>query len=336
MKKDLKKLQDLATLAGVSIATVSRVLADSPLVNEATKKRIWHLALSNNYPFRHYMPAGPMGADATIAIIIPRPQTREPKLSDPFILDLVASIGQAAREMGCDFLVSHVTPSNTNELKEVMETNRADGVIFLGQNTLHNEFNELSETQRNFIVWGAQLSDQKYCSIGSDNFMGGRMATDHLLKLGRKKIVFLGETFSPEIMMRYQGYLEAQNEKGIFVDPLLKRPASLNIDAGEENIIELLRANIEFDAIFAASDMLALGAIRGISRFGKNVPNDVSVIGYDDVQFAKLAIPALTTVSQNLDKAGRLLVSKLIGDKSSEMISERVPIDLKIRETCGG
>ena len=170
MKNDLKKVEDLASLAGVSIATVARAVSDSPAVNSATKKRIWQLALANNYPFRRYTPAGPLGAEATIAIVIPRPQAREPKLSDPFVLELVAAIGEAARERGCDFLVSHVSPSSHDDLVEVMETNRADGVIFLGQSGLHEEFNALAENSRKFVVWGAELPGQKYCSVGSDNF----------------------------------------------------------------------------------------------------------------------------------------------------------------------
>ncbi|KAF0110310.1 MAG: LacI family transcription regulator, partial [Hyphomonadaceae bacterium] len=102
MSKDMKKLEDLARLAGVSIATVSRALGGSNAVNAVTKRKIWQLALANNYPFRRYTPSGPLGAEATIAIVIPQPQAREPKLSDPFVLELVAAIGEAARERGCD------------------------------------------------------------------------------------------------------------------------------------------------------------------------------------------------------------------------------------------
>ncbi len=337
MTKDLKKLEDLAKLAGVSIATVSRALSDSPAVNNATKKKIWQLALANNYPFRRYTPAGPLGAEATIAIVIPRPQAREPKLSDPFILELVAAIGEAARERGCDFLVSHVSPSNQDELLEVMETNRADGVIFLGQSALHEDFNALAENTRKFVVWGAELPGQKYCSIGSDNFVGGRRATRHLIRLGRKRIAFLGDTIAPEVMLRHQGYVEALRENKIPIDESLVLPTHFDFESGEASVAELLGQGIKFDAIVAASDLIALGAIRGLQRFGKSVPKDVSVIGYDDVQFARLSIPALTSISQNVEKAGKLLVSKLLtSGGTAEILSERVPTDLIVRDTCGG
>lgn len=337
MAKDLKKLEDLAKLAGVSIATVSRALSDSPAVNNSTKKKIWQLALANNYPFRRYTPAGPLGAEATIAIVIPRPQAREPKLSDPFILELVAAIGEAARERGCDFLVSHVSPSNQDELLEVMETNRADGVIFLGQSALHEDFNALSENSRKFVVWGAELPGQKYCSVGSDNFVGGRRATRHLIRLGRKRIAFLGDTIAPEVMLRHQGYVDALRESKIEIDDSLVLPTHFDFESGEAGVAELIGQGIDFDGIVAASDLIALGAIRGLQRFGKSVPKDVSVIGYDDVQFARLSIPALTTVSQNVEKAGKLLVSKLLtSGGAAELLSERVPTDLIVRDTCGG
>lgn len=337
MAKDMKKLEDLAALAGVSIATVSRALSDSPAVNSATKRKIWQLALANNYPFRRYTPAGPLGAEATIAIVIPQPQAREPKLSDPFVLELVASIGEAARERGCDFLVSHVSPSGHDDLLEVMETNRAEGVIFLGQSTLHEEFNKLAQTQKRFVVWGAELPGQQYCSIGSDNFVGGRRATRHLLRLGRKKIAFLGYANAPEVMQRHQGYIEALRENGIKIDERLILQTHFDFESGEASIDELVGEGIEFDGIVAASDMIALGAIRSLMRKGISVPKDVSIVGYDNVQFSRFAQPALTTISQNVEKAGKVLVSKLIGaGGSAEIPSERVPTDLIVRDSCGG
>ena len=334
---DMRKLEDLAQLAGVSISTVSRALSDHPNVNQATKKRIWQLAIANNYQFRRYTPAGPLGAEATIAIVIPRPQAREPKLSDPFILELVAAIGEASRERGVDFLVSHSSPSNHDELLEVMETNRSDGIIFLGQSTLHEDFNELAQSHARFVVWGAELPGQQYCSVGSDNFVGGRRATRHLLRLGRKRIAFFGDTVAGEALQRYQGYLEALREAGIEPDQNLILPTHFDAVSGEASASELIGEKREFDAIFAASDMIAIGALRALKRNNIRVPQDVSIVGYDDVQFASFSDPALSTISQNVGRAGKLLVSKLIASGGeAEIPSERVPTDLIVRETCGG
>jgi DNA-binding LacI/PurR family transcriptional regulator len=337
MSRDSVRLEDLAELAGVSIATVSRALNDSAAVNFKTKQMIWKLAREHGYAFRRNMPAGPIGAVATIAIVIPRPQGRVGRLSDPFIMELVAGIGDAARDRGCDFLVSHVAPTSFEDVSALMVTNRADGIIFLGQSTLHREFNQLARSENRFVVWGAQLPDQAYCSVGSDNTMGGRRACAHLARLGRKRIVFLGDTEAPEALQRFQGYLQARDAAGLEPDPALVVPAHFDVEEAEASVDALLGRRIRFDGIVAASDMIALGAIRSLTRAGVRVPDDVSVVGYDDVQFARYSNPALTTISQHADKAGRVLVSKLLSSGGSDDIrSERVPTDLIVRDSCGG
>src|SRR3546814_8176248 len=142
---------------------------------------------------------------------------------------MVGRIGAAARERGCDFLVSHVAPSTYDDLSALMATNRADGVIFLGQSSLFAEFNKLAQEESRFVVWGAQLPEQRYCSVGSDNLRGGRRATAHLARLGRRRIAFLGDIEAPEVIQRYQGYLRALEEAGLPVDPALVVPAHFDI-----------------------------------------------------------------------------------------------------------
>ena len=134
----------------------------------------------------------PIGAEGAITIVTPRVRGRPLPLSHPFFLELLASIGEAARDRGCDFTVSHLTPANYEDLVHATTTGRANGVIFLGQGTLHDEFNRLARTESRFVVWGAQFPGQKYCTIGTDNMLGGRRATQHLIKLGRKRIAVPG------------------------------------------------------------------------------------------------------------------------------------------------
>jgi DNA-binding LacI/PurR family transcriptional regulator len=329
------RLEDLAKLAGVSITTVSRALNDSPAVNQQTKQQIWRLAREHDYPFKGYMPSGPTTGAATVAIVIPRPQGREARLSDPFTLELVAGLGEAARQRGCDFIVSHVAPTGPADLAELMATNRVNGLIFLGQSSLHAAFNRLAETETRFAVWGAQLPKQAYCSVGSDNPLGGRRATMHLARLGRRRIVFLGDTEAPESMQRYQGYVAALGEAGLSVDPKLTVQSFFELEAAEAAVDALLARRTKFDGIVAASDLIALGAIRALERTGLKVPEDVAVVGYDDVPMARYIRPALTTIRQDTALAGRLLLSKLLNGDSSELRSERLPTDLVVRESCG-
>ncbi|WP_199792362.1 LacI family DNA-binding transcriptional regulator [Allosphingosinicella vermicomposti] len=331
------RLEDIAALAGVSISTASRALNDSPSVNDRTKQLIWKLAREHDYPFRRHMPAGPIGATGTIALVVPRPQAREVQLDDPFTLELFAGVGDAARERGCDLVVSHFAPTSYDDLLAAMTTSRADGVIFLGQSSLHAAFNRLSETEGRFAVWGAQLPDQAYCSVGSDNLLGGRRATLHLARLGRRRIVFLGDSEAPEVQQRLRGYFEALDQSGIAHDPALLVPAHFTVESGEATMDSLLARGIAFDGVVAASDLIALGAIRSLLHHGRTVPEDVSVVGYDDVPFARYSRPALTTIMQDTARAGRLLVSKLLdGGGVGDIRSERMPTDLIVRESCGG
>jgi DNA-binding LacI/PurR family transcriptional regulator len=331
-------LEDIAALAGVSISTASRALNDSPAVNSRTKQLIWKLAREHDYPFRRYMPAGPIGAAGTIALVVPRPQGREGQLDDPFFLELFAGISDAARDRGCDLLVSHFAPTNFDDLSAAMTTSRADGVIFLGQSSLHPALNLLAQsTDTRFVVWGAQLPDQAYCSVGSDNLAGGRRATLHLARLGRKRIVFLGDTEAPEVQQRVRGYLEGLDQAGLGQDPELLVPAHFTVESSEASVDALIARGVQFDGMVAASDLIALGAIRALLHAGLCVPENVSVIGYDDVPFARYSRPALTTINQDTARAGRLLVSKLLDTKAGgDMRSERLSTELIVRESCGG
>jgi len=331
------RLEDLAKLAGVSISTASRALNDSPAVNSRTKQLIWKLAKEHDYPFRRYMPAGPIGATGTIALVVPRPQGREGQLDDPFFLELFAGISDAARDRGCDLLVSHFAPTSFEDLSAAMTTSRADGVIFLGQSSLHPAFNLLAQSGARFAVWGAQLPEQNYCSVGSDNLAGGRRATLHLARLGRKRIVFLGDTEAPEVQQRVRGYLDGLDQAGLSHDPALLVPAHFTVESSEAAVDALLARGEAFDGIVAASDLIALGAIRSLLHAGLAVPEDISVIGYDDVPFARYSRPALTTINQDTARAGRLLVSKLLDTGAgSDMRSERLQTELIVRESCGG
>jgi DNA-binding LacI/PurR family transcriptional regulator len=326
-------LEKLARLAKVSISTVSRALNDHPSISSSTKKQLWALARKHGYEFRRHMPASPIGAEGAITIVTPRVRGRPLPLSHPFFLELLASIGEAARDRGCDFTVSHLTPANYEDLVHATTTGRANGVIFLGQGTLHEEFNRLARTESRFVVWGAQIPGQKYCTIGTDNMLGGKRATQHLLKLGRRRLLFLGGS-DPEATQRYRGYAEALQESGISIDDTLIGRVEFEAESAEAAVDTLVRRKVRFDGIVAASDLIALGAIRALHRSSIAVPQDVSVVGYDNNLLSRLSTPTLSTVQQDIPKAGRMLVSKLLewsGDPRPELLST----ELIIRESCG-
>jgi len=330
------RLEDIAREAGVSIATVSRALNDSPAVKRRTKQRIWKIAREHDYDFRVNMPKGPIGAQATIAVVVPAPQARETRVADPFFLELLAGIAEAARERNADLLISHLSPSTSEDIEFAMATSRATGVIFIGQSSLHDAFNELAKRDNRFVVWGAELADARYCSIGSDNVAGGRRATAHLARLGRKDILYLGDTEAPEMEQRYRGYRQALEQAGIPFREELNVSAHFDVHSGEAATRAAIDRGTRFDAIFAASDLIAIGAIRALTRAGLSVPGDVSVVGYDDIPASRLVTPPLTTINQDANLAGRMLVSKLIETKGGIATSDRLETSLLIRESCGG
>lgn len=334
-KKDAR-LEDIAREAGVSISTVSRALNDSPAVKRRTKQEIWKIARAHDYEFRSHMPNGPVGADATIAVIVPAPQARESRVADPFFLELLAGVAEAARDRNVDIVMSHVSPRTAEDLEFAMNTSRATGMIFIGQSSLHEAFNTLAAGDDRFVVWGAEFADAAYCSIGSDNVAGGRRATSHLLRLGRERVLFLGDTEAPEAEQRYRGYREAIETAGLTVENELMLPAHFDVQSGEAVTRSAIESGISFDAVFAASDLIAIGAMRALALSGRSVPGDVSVVGYDNIPAARLVTPRLTTIDQDAGLAGRMMVSKLIDTRGGKPMSERLETSLLIRESCGG
>lgn len=335
-KSGLYRLEDLARLAGVSISTVSRALNDSDLVSERTKRRIHQLARAHQYSGRLRGRLERASEARTISVVIPPPQGRDVRISDPFLLDLLGGLADPTLEHDCDLLISHIMPSDREGTLEIIENRRTDGVVFLGQSTIHEHLNALAGRGTPFVVWGAQMPDQRYCTVGSDNLRGGMRATSHLIRLGRRRIAFVGATDAPEVALRFQGYRRALEDADIPFEPRLLRPAHFGLDAGVEAAEQLIAGDVHPDAVFAASDLIALGLIRGLARLGVRVPRDIAVVGYDDIHMAAYASPALTTVRQDVRRAGRLLVRKLLRMLEGEDVrSELLPTELIVRESCG-
>ncbi|MBO6505874.1 MAG: LacI family DNA-binding transcriptional regulator [Kordiimonadaceae bacterium] len=331
-----KRLQDLAEMAGVSIATVSRALRNSPLVSDRTKVKIRKLARDSQYEGRTMGPVANASASPLLSIVVPSPQGRDRRISDPFLLELIGGLADAGQEKGCDIMLSHVMPSDSAMIAKLDLPSYSDGLIFLGQSTLHEHLNKLVQKSVPFVVWGAMQPDQQYCSVGSDNMQGGQRATDHLIRLGRKRIVFLGNTDAPEAMLRYQGYVNALERSGNTVDSALVRPADFSFESGAEAVETLLEAGVRPDGIFAASDLIAMGAIRALTQRGLRIPDDVSIVGYDDIRMASYTSPALTTVRQDVNRAGRRLIGKLLRIREGDQVRpELLPTDLIVRESCG-
>jgi DNA-binding LacI/PurR family transcriptional regulator len=313
-ESDNRKIQmaDIARLAGVSISTVSRALSGSTLINEETRARITELARSLSYTINLGAKNLRSGENRTVGVVIPYLRDNRQHVTDPFFLGMLDSLADQLTDQGFDLLFSRIEADTIDEVANWVDSGRVCGIIIIGQWGQHERLNQLARRQLPFVVWGAQLPQQMYCSVGSDNFNGGLLAAGHLLGLGRKRVVFMGNRDATEAQQRYQGYLAAHAAHGLAPDPALYLPSPFTEPKAQSAMTDFLRRGVAFDAVFAASDLIAINAMGVMGAHGLNVPKDVSVVGYDDVGMAAHSFPPLTTVRQPLDLAGAALVHCLL------------------------
>lgn len=323
---------DIARLAGVSVATVSRALNGSALINPETTKRVQELARSLNYSINVSAKNLRMGENRTVAIVIPFDRKTRQTISDPFFLGMLGSLADALTEQGYDMLLSRVDADHLDKLAELYDTGRARGIIVIGQWGHHDQLNALAARGVPLVVWGANLPRQLYCSVGSDNVAGGEEAAEHLLAQGRQRIVFLGNIELPEVAQRFQGYVNAHRKHKLQANPELQINVSFTTQQAKEDIERWLARGLQFDAIFASSDLIAMTAISALQARGLRVPQDVAVVGYDDIDAAGHFHPPLSTVHQSIDSAGPHLVAalqKVINNEAADPVL--MPTTLVIR-----
>ena len=330
------QMADIARLAGVSTATVSRALNHSPLVNEETRARILELAQSLKYSINVGAQNLRMKQNRTVSVMIPFERDTRQHLSDPFLLAMLGSLADALTEQGFDMLFSRIGTDELGAAAAPFDSGRAIGIILVGQWGRHEQLNQLAARQVPIVVWGAQLPNQLYCCIGSDNVSGGKLATDHLLGLGRRRIAFFGDLALPEPLQRYRGYCAALASHNIAVDPQLQVPVSFLPEGGVQGVHEMVRRGLSFDAVFACSDLLAMTTIDTLRAHGVRVPDDVAVVGYDDIAQAALFHPRLTTVRQPIAAAAQTMVASLLSlIDGGPARSVELPTELIIRASAG-
>ncbi|PKH74100.1 LacI family transcriptional regulator [Stenotrophomonas sp. Betaine-02u-21] len=329
---------DIAHLAGVSQPTVSRALRGSPMVNAETRQRIIAIARELNYKVDKNASSLRLRNAGTLALLFFEDPTTDDSLINPFFHAMLGSITRACALHGRDLLVSFQQLS-TDWHTDYEDSNKADGIILLGYGDYHESLTRLQrlvEQGTHFVRWGAALPGQPGVSIGSDNYQGGFDITAHLLDQGCTRIAFLGHASShyPEFQERYRGYVAALEARGLAADPQLQVDAITTEEYGQTACELLLTRGVPFDAICAASDLIAIGALRALRERGLRVPQDVRVTGFDDIPLAASVSPPLTTVAQDTKQAGQLLVEKLlalVAGETAEGMS--IPVKLVLRES---
>ncbi|WP_147653849.1 LacI family DNA-binding transcriptional regulator [Vulcaniibacterium gelatinicum] len=340
-KKSRATSVDIAHRAGVSQATVSRVLRGSPLVNPETRRRVLEAVEALNYKVDRRASALRTQRAGTLALLLFEDPTPDDSHINPFFLSMLGSITRACARHGHDLLVSFQQLSDDWHA-DYEDSMKADGLILLGYGdylAYRSKLERLVQQGTHFVRWGPVLPDQPGVSIGCDNVQGGHLAGAHLARQGRKRVAFLGGASShcPEFLARYRGCDAALREAGLpGLHPDLQVDAESSEEAGHAAAVTLMERGLPFDAVFAASDLIAIGAMRALAEHGRHVPWDVAVVGFDDIPMARFANPPLTTVYQDTSRAGELLVETLLRQIRDEPVqSTMLPATLVVRKSSG-
>jgi DNA-binding LacI/PurR family transcriptional regulator len=333
-----QKMADIARLAGVSVSTVSRALAGSTLVAKDQREKIARLAGEFGYVVNSTARNLRLQRTETISVVIPLGHEANQPLTDPFFVEMLGHLADEITKRGYGVYLQKIIPPMDNWLYRVIGAQRSDGIIVIGQSTEHAALEAAAVHYRPLVVWGGRARHQSYCTVGTDNVAGAAAAVEHLIRLGRRRIVFLGDTTGPEIRLRFEGYKKAIERSGA---PLEVRqiltPTHLTADAAYEAMHAFIGSGTAFDAVFASTDLIGISAIRAIRAAGLRVPEDVAVVGFDDIAVAAHTSPALTTVRQALAEGARTMVDLMfrrIGGEDTASVT--LPAELVIRETCGG
>ena len=300
---------DIARMAGVSTSTVSRALSGSSLIPEATRNRITELARSLHYRVNVGAANLRKGDVQTIGVVLLSDSTQ--MISDPFVLGILGSLTDTVNDLGMNLLLTRLQENREDQMRSMVESGQVNGLVVIGQLSLHDHLNELVQQGIPMAVWGASLGDALYPVVGGDNLRGGYLATRHLIEKGCRRIAFFGDTNHPEASLRFQGYEQALQEAGLEADPRLRQHYLFGDARIRETIEGWLNQHLDFDAIFACSDVTAISLMGALRERGIPVPGQVRVVGYDDILLSMHVHPTLTTVRQPIEQAGRALVALL-------------------------
>lgn len=319
-------MEDLAKLAGVSTITVSRALRDSPLVTEQTREKVRRIAEEQGYRLNISARNLRMRRSYSVAVVVEMTPVKGRPMSDPYPLELLGGITQELTTAGYSVVLT------SKQLLDTAPVQGADGLILLGQGSHGEAVKVLQKAGLPLVVWGAPMPDSGYIVVGSDNRAGGISAAGRFIEQGRKKLIFLGDVDHAEVSDRCAGFMSALEGHG---QVQILRPKAFTFECGFDAMSALLaKSGPGFDGVFAASDLLAMGAIRALTENFLRVPEDVSVVGYDDTPGAASFVPPLTSVHQYLRDGGVLLAKKMLGMINGEPVqSEMLPTTLICRQT---
>jgi LacI family transcriptional regulator len=334
--------EEVAKLAGVSRATVSRALNGSARVSDEARERV-HAAIAALEYEPDVIAQSLVRQHSRVIAVSLFPQDDELALTHLgqtalyFYLGVLENIEREAISWGYDLLLpSRPHGKSPENYVRSLQTRRVAGCIMLHASDVRIRALIRSSIPTVFIDRMAQGGHTTY--VKSDNIDGARQATEHLLSLGHRRIAFLtGSTIDLAGLERLLGCQQALAQAGIAPDPGLVRQSGWNVDEAYEAARVLLAERRDFTAIVAGSDFMAIGILRALTEHGLRVPDDVSLVGFDDIEFCQYTVPPLTTVRQDRVAMGRRAVQRLVAMvEGTEAASPLIlPTQLVVRKSTG-
>lgn len=327
---------DIAALAGVSQPTVSRALSGNPSVSDETRRRVLEAAEQLHYKVDKNASGLRRQQSKTLALLFFE-EWPDRAVINPFYLSLVGPMVRRCAEHGYDLLISFQQLSSDWHV-DYEDCRKADGIVLLGYGDYRKyrpRLEQLVARGAHFVRWGTGEEGALGTVVSSDNDQGGFDATTHLLQRGRRRIAFIGTAGPgfPEVQERWRGYCRALHAAGIEPDQKLHVDAAPDEGEGRAAAMQLLQRGVDFDAVFAASDVAAIGALHALQQAGRGVP-ETAVVGFDDIPAACLASPPLTTITQDSRQAAEALIDTLLESIETGSTRDRVlPVRLTVRQS---
>lgn len=327
-------MDEIAKLAGVSKATVSRVLNDSECgVGEQTRVRVKKIAEELGYSVEQTEKKKNVSFTRYIALILP-------DITNPFFADLAKSVEDSLRRKGYSLVLANTDFSEDNEAAQIRElmVKHLEGILLVPSGIRAREEHDLPRRYQIPMV----LVDRKLEGISdipgvySNNEYASVISCEHLIRKGARDIVFISGPLNVSTSIeRFEGYKAVLAQHSIPFRPEMCRHGSYTVESGYNAVLELERSGISYSAILAANDLMALGALKAVREFGYRVPEDVQIIGFDNIEFSQYCEPSLSTMQQPTFDMGAKAVELLTGiiEKRDPVQPERLIPKLLMRKT---
>lgn len=331
-------MQDVAREAGVSTATVSRALNDDPSVTTETKDRVKLEAHRLGYVIARQARALRSRRTGTIAVHVPITDRGDDGVAaNPFVLEFLAAVGNELHGVGLNMLV----PNSRGIDDSLQRSGLVDGYLQLGYGIDDSAIVAAADAGLPVVVWAPPAEGRAYSSVGVNNVDLADRAVTHLIESGRRRIAIIsGDLDYPtsEGSLRHMGYRAALERAGIPYNPSIVASAEFGGEASGEALDQLLAVEPRIDAVFVGyGDVIALSVARRLREHGVAVPDQIALVGFDNIDLADFVNPRLTTVDQNLATGVPLLVDELLRLIEGESPRcQTVEGRLVVRESCGG